>query len=44
MRSVSRKVIYSASVLWKVFDFERRIGASESFKHRKNGGNTHSAK
>ena len=44
--------IYSASVLWKfscqnhifssIFaDFERRIGASEIFEHRKNGEDTH---
>ena len=55
MRIVSHKVIYSASVLWKLCchnlffssifaDFERMIGASEIFEHQKNGENTHGAK
>ena len=56
MRCVSHKVIYivlqfSGNYAVIIFfsssifaDFERRIGASEIFKHRKNGENTQRAK
>ena len=55
MCSVSHKVIYivlqfSGNYAVIIFfssifvDFERRIGASEIFEHRKNGENTHIAK